>query len=77
MAQIVRSEPSIVPCLIIIPPPNFQKKSEILKKTSDNNPTPNLRLQLDRFAVPSSATELEIWKTVAGIINHVVYQQSN
>ena len=33
------SEPSIVPCSIIIPPPNFQKKSEILK-ISDNNPTP-------------------------------------
>ena len=33
-----RSEPSIVPCSIIIPPPNFQKKSEILK-ISENNPT--------------------------------------
>ena len=29
---------SIVPCSIIIPPPNFQKKSEILK-ISDNNLT--------------------------------------
>ena len=34
-----RSEPSIVPCSIIILPPNFQKKSEILK-IFDNNPTP-------------------------------------
>ena len=34
-----RSEPSIVPCSIIILPPYFQKKSEILK-ISDNNPTP-------------------------------------
>ena len=70
-----RSEPSIVPCSIIIPPPNFQKKSESLK-ISDNYPTPQilsdrlsiLRLQLDRFAAPNSATELKIWKTITGTI---------
>ena len=37
--HIYRRELSIVPCSIKIPPPNFQKKSEILK-ISNINPTP-------------------------------------
>ena len=76
------SEPSIVPCLIIIPPPNFQKKSEILK-ISDNNPTPKFWVTacqfetLDRFAVPSSATELKIWKTIIETVTETILLSIN
>ena len=48
-----RTEPSIVPCSTIIPPPNFQKKSEILK-ISHNNPTP-------KFQVTPCQIETSIW----------------
>ena len=79
-----RSELNIVPCSIIIPLPNFQKKSEILK-ISDNIPLlnfewqlVNLRLRLDGFATCSAKfsnwienLESRHWN------NHVVYQQHN
>ena len=44
------SEPSIVPCSIIISPPNFQKKSEILK-ISDNSPTPKFWVTACQFQI--------------------------
>ena len=69
------SEPSIIPCSIKIPPPNFQKKSEILKISDNNCPTPKVWVTtcqfytlVDRFAVPSSVIAFKIWKTITGTI---------
>ena len=58
------------PMLDYNPTPNFQKKSEILK-ISDTVIVPLINFEFwtsVRFAVPSSAVEMKIWKTITGTI---------
>ena len=74
-----RSEPSIVPYPITIPPPNFQQKSEILK-ISGNNPTTKFWVTACQFETSVReicSTKFSNWieNENSHWNNHVVYQK--
>ena len=79
---IYRSELNIVPYSIIIPPPNFQQKSEILK-ISDNNPTSKFWVTACQFQTSVRqicSTKFSNWienLENSHWNNHIVYQKPN